>query len=337
VAVTPWPCAGVRVSNRTSFLVSPAFRRLPPPLIIVGMHRSGTSLVSGMLSILGVYLDPSSPLRDESGRDILPNETLRRNGYGEAEAFRRLNERILLSAGSDWDKVEPFLAKRYETGFRRMNLLRMQWATFAGLKRGFLDLAPGGGISAWGWKDPRTSLTLPLWLQLFPDARVLHVRRDPEKVVDSLMRRHSPYFAASNMPPPGVRGRLSRALTDPAYRTNAMRRILGKHAAVTDGGKTGANESDWLALTQIYTGECERCKILGTHYLEVQYEDILREPYASAMRIAGFAETYPSLETLRSAADFVIRDPVRKARATESLPQGRSPKKARDSAARRSN
>ncbi|HTE20391.1 MAG TPA: hypothetical protein VK689_18660, partial [Armatimonadota bacterium] len=39
-------------------LVHPAFRRLPPPLIVLGMHRSGTSVVAGILARLGVYMGP---------------------------------------------------------------------------------------------------------------------------------------------------------------------------------------------------------------------------------------------------------------------------------------
>jgi hypothetical protein len=35
----------------------------------------------------------------------------------------------------------------------------------------------GCSSGPWGWKDPRNSLTLPFWLQVFPGARVLIVHR----------------------------------------------------------------------------------------------------------------------------------------------------------------
>ncbi len=36
------------------------------------------------------------------------------------------------------------------------------------------------GLKAWGWKDPRNTFTLPMWLSIFPKARVLHVLRNKE-------------------------------------------------------------------------------------------------------------------------------------------------------------
>ena len=41
----------------------------------------------------------------------------------------------------------------------------------------------------WGFKDPRSSLFLPFWKSLLPDARYLLVYRDPYLVIDSLFRR----------------------------------------------------------------------------------------------------------------------------------------------------
>jgi hypothetical protein len=41
----------------------------------------------------------------------------------------------------------------------------------------------------WGWKDPRNTFTLPLWLDLFPDAKVIHIRRHGVDVANSLIRR----------------------------------------------------------------------------------------------------------------------------------------------------
>jgi hypothetical protein len=41
----------------------------------------------------------------------------------------------------------------------------------------------------WGWKDPRTTITLPFWLALFPDARVIHLVRNGIDVAESLYQR----------------------------------------------------------------------------------------------------------------------------------------------------
>jgi hypothetical protein len=47
---------------------------------------------------------------------------------------------------------------------------------------------------AWGWKDPRNSITLPVWLKLFPDARVIHIVRNGVDVAESLYRRQQRGF-----------------------------------------------------------------------------------------------------------------------------------------------
>ena len=41
----------------------------------------------------------------------------------------------------------------------------------------------------WGWKDPRNSFTLEIWKEVFPDARILHIHRNPVDVAASLRKR----------------------------------------------------------------------------------------------------------------------------------------------------
>ena len=41
----------------------------------------------------------------------------------------------------------------------------------------------------WGWKDPRNTFTLKIWLQLFPSAKIIHIYRNPIDVSISLYKR----------------------------------------------------------------------------------------------------------------------------------------------------
>ena len=41
----------------------------------------------------------------------------------------------------------------------------------------------------WGWKDPRNTFTIDLWKEIFPDARILHIYRNPIDVAESLRKR----------------------------------------------------------------------------------------------------------------------------------------------------
>ena len=41
----------------------------------------------------------------------------------------------------------------------------------------------------WGWKDPRNTFLLPLWRDIFPEAKVIHVIRNGVDVAASLLTR----------------------------------------------------------------------------------------------------------------------------------------------------
>jgi hypothetical protein len=45
------------------------------------------------------------------------------------------------------------------------------------------------GESAWGFKDPRLCVLLPLYIEIFPDCKVVHIRRNPNDVAASLCRK----------------------------------------------------------------------------------------------------------------------------------------------------
>lgn len=134
------------------------------------MHRSGTSLVAKVLEKSGIFM---GVLKD-------PNY--------EALHFLSLNQQTLWAAGGSW--LEPVVpdplyyktlpAKAlYQEHFK----LNTRWQKIR------YTLFP----QAWGWKDPRNTFTLPMWLSLFPEAKVLHVTRQPEAIVKSLMtRNHKP-------------------------------------------------------------------------------------------------------------------------------------------------
>ena len=42
-----------------------------------------------------------------------------------------------------------------------------------------------------GWKDPRNTFTLDLWLKLFPNAKIINIMRHPLDVSQSLLVRQN--------------------------------------------------------------------------------------------------------------------------------------------------
>src|SRR3954453_19451437 len=133
-------------------------------LVVTGMHRSGTSLVSSLLQAGGVHV----------GDSLLAPDAANPRGYFEDIDFVEFHESLLNGRGQHYLYVErdfvfePTQAEKERAGeFGRSRSHR----------------------AIWGWKDPRTSLFLDFWAQQFPEARFLFVVRHPLEVLCSLLQR----------------------------------------------------------------------------------------------------------------------------------------------------
>jgi hypothetical protein len=240
-----------------------------------------------MLAALGLYLGEGLLCYNRTG-DLGALEPLSPfAGNAEPTEFRVLNDRLLARAGATWNRIEPFLECRDEARFRAAGTRLLQRATFGSLRRRFLRPLPACLPGPWGWKDPRNSLTLPYWLRLFPTARVIHVRREPAAVVESLHRRAAGWHQ-SPLPRPPLRECLLAAWDNPA----AALRYAGRRLGI----KTGSGRPDpcldrdyCAALTAAYVEQCLRFRDQGSAWLEVHHEALLADPVAVARALARFA------------------------------------------------
>lgn len=140
---------------------------LTHPLIIIGMHRSGTTMVADALNKAGVFMG------------------VFREHNGEALHFLSLNQQMLWAAGGDWlSPVEPAEAHDKSLPANEIYAEHIKSPSANYWRLRFLN------NRRWGWKDPRNTFTLPLWLKRFPNARVLHVVRDGRAVALSLNSRN---------------------------------------------------------------------------------------------------------------------------------------------------
>ena len=114
-----------------------------PGIIVLGMHRSGTSAVTRIVNLLGAGLGPDDDLLTEFDNPA---------GHWESIRLNRCNDRILAAFGRSWD-FPPWLDPGWEHSPRATRLLPDMAETFTGVY----------SSDPWVWKDPRTCLTLPLW------------------------------------------------------------------------------------------------------------------------------------------------------------------------------
>ena len=144
------------------------------------MHRSGTSLLSGILRCLGVELPGETIAGDQHNPE----------GYFEWDAVVALQERLLIDLQRWWPAPEGTLA--LPEGWLQHPATRQTYSQLRALVMDAVDHQQ----RLWAIKDPRCSRLLPLWLELCRELaiplRLLLAVRDPAEVVTSLVRRDGP-------------------------------------------------------------------------------------------------------------------------------------------------
>ncbi len=139
-------------------------RATRPPLIVVGMHRSGTSFVSSLLHTAGL----------DVGARLMPGGRGNERGHFENLDFVEFHMRWLRLTGHD------------DSGWATSHTLTLPGDAMSEARE-IIEVNARG--SAWGWKDPRTTLFLEFWASVVPKACYLFLYREPSEVVDSLFRR----------------------------------------------------------------------------------------------------------------------------------------------------
>jgi hypothetical protein len=242
------------------------------PVIVLGMHRAGTSLLTRSLEGLGLFMGKDKEMNDES------------------IFFKSLNEWILHSASCAWDEVEKFNGFNYEINQMTLDYLsaRMKSVGFVGYSGVFNYRKVRANRIQWGWKDPRNCITLRVWLELFPDAKVLYIKRHGIDVARSLQKRSQEYLERSKRSHP--------------KRLFAYRFKKKKHG-FTDSQPLLKLENALLLWSQ-YMEAAE--KTLANQpsecYFELRYEDFLSRPWFVLSELCRFL----GLEASSSARKEIV-------------------------------
>jgi O-antigen biosynthesis protein len=139
-------------------------------VMVLGMHRSGTSALTGVLHHLGVAL----------GGNLMAPTSDNPRGYWEQADIVDIHNKALAAYGLAWDDIRPVPPALLHDGPVARDLSAI-------LVREFAD-AP-----LWGLKDPRLCRLMPLWLPLLAQLRVgprfVLALRHPADVAASLAVR----------------------------------------------------------------------------------------------------------------------------------------------------
>jgi len=143
-------------------------------VVVLGMHRSGTSAITKGLELFGIDL----------GNNLMAPQKDNPKGFFEDKQLVEINDRIFEKAYSHWSSIQ-FLEPKFLSG-PELSEERMAAANWLNMK-----VAGGNPV---GLKDPRLCRMLSFWEPLFTERR-LHVgyifsHRDPTQVGASLQKRN---------------------------------------------------------------------------------------------------------------------------------------------------
>jgi hypothetical protein len=239
------------------------------------MHRSGTSMICRALESIGLF----------TGQEKEHNH--------ESLFFLTLNQWIFEQHGASWDNPYNMRFINEDLGGYLVavlrNIINSPSATaYTGTDPSRQALFTAASGMAWGWKDPRNTFTADIWSILFPDAKVIHVCRNPLDVADSLRRREQETVK---------RHKAQLAKMQPGELDGTMR--FQQSPRLFD-----LNEG--LALWEEYTLQAVALEQrFETNAIRVRYEDFLAEPAAELARLARFAGLETTTDTLAAAVEQV--------------------------------
>lgn len=137
------------------------------PVVLCGCHGGGTSFIARLLRHAGLFL----------GSDAGPIEVRK---HHESVSFREENIRILKLLGVDGSGKDPIKVKTLAASYGD-GLMIKSVANQVHRDKVLGAFSGDVGLSApWGWKDPRNSLTFPVWKQLFPGAKAVIISKSIE-------------------------------------------------------------------------------------------------------------------------------------------------------------
>lgn len=233
------------------------------PIIFIGMHRSGTSMLGQLLESIGLF---SGTKKDENN---------------EAIFFKELNDWLMVQCGASWDIPGSmhYLWENEELLTWVEDYLRYLLDSPRAIKfLGFRSYFSNGGITRlevpWGWKNPRNTFTFPIWQRIFTEAKVVYIERHGVDVAQSLLVRSQ-------------KGLTRTTKKYQKYRTIAS--FLPKQGGFIESPRCATLQGGF-SLWQEYMLQAEKImKQLPNHrLLKLRYEDLLEDPFTHLRMSAEF-------------------------------------------------
>lgn len=145
------------------------------PVIILGMHRSGTTMITKMLENLGLFVGAEKEVNNE------------------ALFFWKINNWIfdLHTATSE----KPYNLRYKNPGCEKVILESLEHFILSDKRKEYLGKHSSVFKNIkdvnfpYGWKDPKNTFTIDFWSAVFPNPKIIHIYRNPIDSVSSYIER----------------------------------------------------------------------------------------------------------------------------------------------------
>lgn len=233
------------------------------------MSRSGTSMLTRMLDDLGLFV----------GSKLTNNH--------EAVFFREVNDWLLTQASGGLENpgtikylLQDREARDLYGDFVSFTMKTPRIIPFLGFSKYLSYKTPQNLDIPWGWKDPRNTFTLPFWLDLFPNAKVIHIYRHPLDITSSLITRRER----------GLNRLKDRHISfRPLYWYYLAQKFIARNRVFVD--IRGGTLEEGFAIWEEYLEEARKhVGNLGERAIEIKYEDFLENPSEILKSLSEFCE-----------------------------------------------
>src|SRR3989344_6385770 len=230
------------------------------PIIIIGMHRSGTTMLTNILHNLGIFMGWRRSINEESWFFYFLNDWIFRQANATVDNTYNLK---FVDRGFEEELIK-ILNKKLKGPFSLLFLGPNKFIRFIG------DIQRIEGF--WGWKEPKNSFTIDIWKKIFPNAKIIHIYRNPIDTAQSLRIREMSF--------------------EKELRNKFFRRLIGKATLlgnIINQSLRFKNLEENIKIWEDYvSNSIEICERYKNDSLTIKYEDFLDNPEENIVKILKF-------------------------------------------------
>ena len=246
------------------------------PVIIVGMHRSGTTMITKMLENLGLFVGNEKEINNEAMFFWEINNWIFDLHTATAEKPYNLRYKNPVCEKVILDALDYFVQSN-----KRKQYLGNFSSKYNSIKE--VDFP-------YGWKDPKNTFTLDFWKQIFPNPKIIHIYRNPIDSVSSYIERD---LALKNKFEWNWKKKLKRDfLVSKNFHQNF------RLTSIEEG----------FDLWEEYVSKALSLKMEYENYIEIKYEDFLESPFENLQKLAQFSGLNATENEIQNEIQHIKKD-----------------------------